>query len=1080
MFRKLFRTLTAFVAIVVAYQAYVLFAVPQMEPVITVAKPKPRPSRGSIDATDSLNQYQLLLANYFPQDHWSQKRPPKVFASSNQQAMLVLDEYKRHKETHINNDRHTQVDITRFALLVFPTPPREGITPPRDTIILEAPQGAKLKFDDFRPELGRIGQITGGQFPGRITIRSDMREEGPADDLVIETADLEMNTKLLYSMNPVRFRMGQNVGGGRELEIRFLAEEHVQPKSSGLKIAGIDSLEIRRDLKLRLFLETESLLPGGDATSGSHAPRGNPLPSRSGGDGAPVGEVAAQSVAEVRSHAERGNEELKPPMEVTCTGPFTFDFVRYVASLDRDVELRQIKTNGPADQMFCSQLDLYFTPKATATTDNQPVVVDPGKRQNRDLGRLEPSTIVAQGHPVVVTSPERQAQARGDRIQIALRDQRVRITGARDAMLVYGTNVIRAPMIDYRHPLREAGTPIGRFRATGPGSMHYTPDPAKPKEVFQAAWQKTIDLGREQGQPVLLLDGRPQLAFAAAGSLTADRLKVYLRELERDAPSELGVAVSSSSGAKNLRIAPDRLIAEGNVEIQSSRLTARTNDLLVTFRPQLAGAANATPGEQPASGNLASQLTNPAGGQQSNFHVDSDTMRMDVQLQGQAAKPLTLSCEGNVVFREVPLVATQQQPLTIKGGQLTVDRMESPAPYVTLRGIAPGEAAGSKFAELSGRGMTMLVDAVELDASNYRMRSDGAGKATMMVTRDLNGQTSATPFPLEVTWKGGLEFDGNRTIVFNRNVAISGADDVLRCDRLIAKLTAPIVPGEGLTQKTIDLSEVECTGKVTIDHLTRDKQGVTSHERMELVRLTINQQTGMIGGDGPGVIRSTRFGTGLVALTGKQDPAAPSLISPPPGAPGSKLHFLRVDFRKGMTGNMYTRELAFHENVRAIYGPVDSWDQELDLMRPESLPPDAMTLSSELLRINEDPVAARAALAPGSEKQPIGPVQLVAERNVRIDGQAPRHGAFSATAARVSYDQAKDAFILEGDGRTPATLWRQGQQGAPPQANWIRYVRSTGQISVDKIQYIEITPQDIPNFQQRGPAEAGRQPAAVR
>jgi hypothetical protein len=765
-------------------------------------------------------------------------------------------------------------------------------------------------------------------------------------------------------------------------------------------------------------------------------------------------------------------------MEVTCSGPFTFDFVRYVASLDRDVELRQIKTNGPADQMFCSQLDLYFAPKVT-TTEKQPVVVDPGKRQNRDLGRLQPSTIVAQGHPVVVTSPERQAQARGDRIQIALRDQRVRITGARDAMLVYGTNVIRAPMIDYMHPRREAGTPIGRFRATGPGSMQYTPDPAQPNQVFQAAWQKTIDLGREQGQPVLMLDGRPQLAFASAGSLTADRLKVYLRELEQDAPKELGVSVSNSGDAKNLRIAPDRLIAEGNVDIQSSRLAGRTNDLLVTFRSQLAAPENAA-SEQPAGGSLANTLTTPAGGQQSNFHVDSETMRMEVQMQGQSAKPLTLSCDGNVVFREVPLVATQEQPLIIKGGQLTVDGMDSPTPYVTLRGVAPGEAPGSKFAEFSGRGMTMLVDAVELDASNYRMRSDGAGKATMMVTRDLNGQTSATPFPLEVTWKGGLEFDGNRTIVFNRNVAIASADDVLRCDRLIAKLTAPIVPGEGLTQKTIDLSEVECTGKVTIDHLTRDKQGVTSHERMALARLTINQQTGTIAGDGPGVIRSTRFGTGLVALTGKQNPTAPSLISPPPGAPGSKLHFLRVDFRKGMSGNMYTRELTFLENVRAIYGPVDSWEQELDVMRPESLPPDAMTLSCDRLRINEDPVASQATPQPGSEKQPIGPVQLVAESNVRIDGQAPRHGAFSATAARASYDQLKDAFILEGDGRTPATLWRQGQQGAPPQANWIRYVPSTGQISVDKIQYIEITPQDIPTFQQRGPTEAGRQSAPVR
>jgi hypothetical protein len=1038
MFKKLLRSVTVLVALVVAYQAYVLLAVPLMEPTLE-AKQKRKVTREEYNqAAQAVTQYQLLLANYFPADHWSQARPPKVFASSNEQAMLVLDDYTRHEEVRVSNERYTQVDIARFALLVFPTPPREGITPPRDAIVLEAPQGAKLKFDDFRPELGRIGQITGGQFPGRITIRSDMREEGPQDDLVVETADLEMNTKLLYSMSPVRFRMGQNIGGGRELEIRFLADEHVRPRESGLKLAGIDSMEIRRDLKLRLFLETDSLLPGAAGDAGSHA--------------------------------EPGKEEpAKPPMEVTCSGPFTFDFVRYVASLDRNVELRQLNTDGPADQMFCSQLDIHFAAKAVPTSEKQPVLVDPGKRQQRDLGRLEPAAIVAQGHPVVVASPSRQAQARGDKIQIALRDQRVRITGAREAMLVYGANVVRAPMIDYMHPRPEAGTPIGRFRASGPGSLHYAPDPARPNQVFQASWQTLVDLSREQGQPVLLLEGRPQLAFAQAGAISADRFKVYLRELDENAPGELGISIAGSSGNEGkLRLAPDRLVAEGRVEVQSSRLTGRTNELLVTFRPQTGATAESS---EAASSGLASQLANPASGQQQNFHIDADAMQMDVQLHGQSAKPLTLLCNGNIVFREVPLAATPEQPLEIRGGQLSVDRMDTPSPYVTLRGVAPSEAPGSKLAQLAGRGITMLVSAIELEASSYRMRSEGAGKATLLVTRDLNGKTSATPFPLEITWKGGLEFDGDRTIIFDRNVAIAGADDVLRCDRLVSKLNAPIQPGAGIAQNTIDLSEVECIGKVTINHLTRDKEGVTSHERMELGRLTINQQTGAIAGDGPGVIRSTRFGNGLVALTGKQNPTAPSLIAPPPGAPGSKLHFLRVDFRRGMTGNMYTRELTFHENVRAVYGPVDAWEQELDATRPETLPPDAMTLTSDQLRINEDPVAARAAPAPGSTSQPIGPVQLVADRNVRIDGRSPTHGAFSARAARVSYDQAKDAFILEGDGRTPATLWREGQHGAPPQANWIQYIRKTGKISVDKIQYIEITPQDIEN---------ARRPAAVR
>ena len=51
-----------------------------------------------------------------------------------------------------------------------------------------------------------------------------------------------------------------------------------------------------------------------------------------------------------------------------------------------------------------------------------------------------------------------------------------------------------------------------------------------------------------------------------------------------------------------------------------------------------------------------------------------------------------------------------------------------------------------------------------------------------------------------------------------------------------------------------------------MDHKSRDEVGVTSHERMELARLAVNQQTGAISGDGPGVIRSTHFADQLAAL----------------------------------------------------------------------------------------------------------------------------------------------------------------------------------------------------------------------
>jgi hypothetical protein len=139
--------------------------------------------------------------------------------------------------------------------------------------------------------------------------------------------------------------------------------------------------------------------------------------------------------------------------------------------LDRDVDLRQINANGPGDQLFCNKLDVHFAPKLVPASEPTSVVVDPSKRQQRDLGRLEPVAVEASGHPVVVNSPQHNARARGDRIQIALKQQRVRIAGAREATLVFGPNVLQAPIIDYQHPPRDSATPIGRFRATGAGTL---------------------------------------------------------------------------------------------------------------------------------------------------------------------------------------------------------------------------------------------------------------------------------------------------------------------------------------------------------------------------------------------------------------------------------------------------------------------------------------------------------------------------------------------------------------------------------------------------------------------------------
>ena len=377
--------------------------------------------------------------------------------------------------------------------------------------------------------------------------------------------------------------------------------------------------------------------------------------------------------------------------------------------------------------------------------------------------------------------------------------------------------------------------------------------------------------------------------------------------------------------------------------------------------------------------------------------------------------------------------------------------------------VVAKEGVGSLFRQREGVGTVLRQGTLQSEQSHQSQNSPDPGGA-------------ATSFPLDITWQGGLNFDG-RYVVLDRDVLVQGADDWVRCDRLTARLTTPVKFGEHIDQKSVDLAEVECRGQVVLDHRSRDELGLSSYERMKLARLTINQQTGAISGDGPGEIRSTHFADQFNALAGPAAGDKPNQVSPPPGVRGGKLHFLRVDFQRELTGNLYTRELRFQDRVRTVYGPVDAWEQELDGSRPESLPLESMTLACDKLELNEDPLSVRAASNPYEvSNRPLGPVQLRANGNVQIDGQTAAQGTFGARADSASFEQAKDVFLLKGTTRAPAQVWQRrgaGDNSPPYSAQTIRYVRSTGEVSGKGIQYLEYVPTETPQ-NARGPAPLPR------
>src|SRR6187402_667259 len=117
MFRRISRSAIVLAVLIVAYWAYVTLAVPQMEPQLTM-KEQRRPTHQDIeDVHEGATKYQRLMSNYFPKDHWSQLRPPKVIANGGEQAMLVFDDFTRHAhdDAKANGTTSSRVDIERIA-----------------------------------------------------------------------------------------------------------------------------------------------------------------------------------------------------------------------------------------------------------------------------------------------------------------------------------------------------------------------------------------------------------------------------------------------------------------------------------------------------------------------------------------------------------------------------------------------------------------------------------------------------------------------------------------------------------------------------------------------------------------------------------------------------------------------------------------------------------------------------------------------------------------------------------------------------------------------------------------------------
>jgi lipopolysaccharide export system protein LptA len=722
-------------------------------------------------------------------------------------------------------------------------------------------------------------------------------------------------------------------------------------------------------------------------------PAGDPMGNFSSavlGGGAPVAK---------REQAGRAKTSM---LDVTCRGPLRVEFPQYLATLSEAVRVVRNGEGGPPDQLEGDLLEIHFGPG-----DGPPPRDGP-----KEVPAMRIERVVVEGRPATLRIPGRQAEAIGAHLEYDLVQRTVRMNDPKQVRVSDGQNQIEASALEYS--MGAAGR-LGQFWAKGPGRLRAAS--AAGGRELTAQWLQEVRLRRHEDIPVLTL-WKGEVTVAGTEHFAADEVHLFLAEIPKPGKTN------------EYDVQPDRMKAIGNVTLDSSRLTGSVREASLWFvradSPQT--QAQTQTSEAAAPGDQIAALTGASSEAASKFELKSETLQAQIGMS-QPPRLERLTLQNQVHFQQIAGDATRA--VTLDG-----DLFE----------LLDGHTQNAR-AVLVGRPAHIAIGQTQMTGTELRLsQADntldvvGAGNMTLPALRK---STAPLP-PVQVDWLGGMRFDG-RTAIFNRQIEVRGSmvqqsGDVslmhARSASLRVTLTDNINFARPETARKTDVEELAFDTDVFLQSETLDpSQQRKAFQQTEAKNLVLNQTTGDMHATGPGWISSVH----MRQATGRAEPAG---ILP---SSSTGIEYMRVQFLREVTGKMQSGQIEFHERVRAVYGPVQTWEQTLDDSRPPGPGDQFVLLTSDRLSVTD------MSERPGNFKD----VELQATGNALVRG-----GTFQASAERIAYVRSKDQLIAEGDGRSDAVLnYQPPQLSAKPgelKAGKIIYCPSTRQFKLNNFQRLDV------------------------
>ena len=983
----------------------------------------------------------------------------------------------------------------------------------RRAFVLRAPQGALLRFDaPIDLKQAKLGKLIGGELLGEVHIHSGQRLPGPEDDLIVTTRDVLLTETQITTPHLMEFRFGSHHGRGRGVIVDL---DQGATANGETEVRGFRSLTLKEQVFVHLQPSgRDDVFPGGKpaaapASTGADADkRRAPVEIRCAGpftfDQVRNLAVFRNQVDVVRLPAAGEKDQLNGDVLTVYFESPTVDATGLAAN-ENVVRLEQ--GEGPPTVVAAKKLE----PRRIEVAGDPVVIRAPSNGVQARAQFVEHDVVsrmvrLRDAVEAIVRQVDREIRApelhflpdadgpygtftaigagrlegaSADRPQQTFAAQWSRrlffrkhegeyvLSAEGDARVAsQGKDSLRADELHlwFREapprPATLASTPDGGPSAAGK-KTELEPDRllAFGSVAFESP-QTTGDVRRleawfEPTGPT----GLPRRAsyFPGAALGATARVVVAAEPLRFPEPTPAGFPPSPSAPSTSVPptsfIPPQGFAAEA---IPAPPASVDSPNALPSEVPPSLGApalpptAVGGPLPMPASGPtvetpgsaVANLALEPVA---RSYHLHGELLRMSIGLVGPKTNVREAVLERDVRLTERDPANPNDIPLLLRGDRLHLVQSAPQRSHVEVTG-AP--------AYVEARGMTMSGGKLILDRpdpSTNLLAVDGQGLMTLPVASDLQGRPLPDAETLTLTWQGRLDFDG-LTARFQRGVEGRTSRQHLQTDRLDVTFDRPIPFGKSDPGPKPDLRHVACFDGVRIESRTFELGRLTSVERLTSRDFEADRLSGDFAAGGPGEVVSIRFGkSGDVGLPGAAPTAATGAIRPiayagPDEATAAPdvIQYLHVHFRRRMAGNQLRREMTFFNEVKVVRGPVADWNESIDEDRPDLWKKNTVMIQSDRLQVT----GAR------DEATQRDLYDLVADGNVLVEGTS-----FTSRSPRLTYAQAKDMLVIEGDARTDAVLYHRKRGGDPSQTSAKRFTvwPSTDRVQVDGAGYLELS-----------------------